>query len=292
MPRASASRFGDLAEVATAAARIVVRLEITDTVAPGQAFVPMHWGSVFASNARVGALIAAGRRPDLGSARAQVQRPCACAATSRSGTASRSPREPLELPATSYRAVSRGAGYWRYELAGEELPESWSEWADARARPARRAHRVLRRGRRPLSRRQRRGRPAPSVPVRRDREVAAVAQLARDAVRLANALRRRSPRDSRGACAEGRAREPAPSFARASRSAARRCCVRFAATSSCPSSRSARRCRRARTAARASRSSKGCSPSRPRARRRRRKLLRRAPLGCSRAPIKPCTRVE
>jgi assimilatory nitrate reductase catalytic subunit len=26
--------------------------------------------------------------------------------------------------------VSRGAGYWRYELAGEELPASWPEWAD------------------------------------------------------------------------------------------------------------------------------------------------------------------
>jgi assimilatory nitrate reductase catalytic subunit len=36
----------------------VVRLEITDTVTPGQAFVPTHWGSVFASNARVGSLIA------------------------------------------------------------------------------------------------------------------------------------------------------------------------------------------------------------------------------------------
>ena len=39
-------------------------------------------------------------------------------------------REPLALPASSYRAVSRGAGYWRYELAGEELPKSWPEWAD------------------------------------------------------------------------------------------------------------------------------------------------------------------
>jgi assimilatory nitrate reductase catalytic subunit len=24
-----------------------------------------------------------------------------------------------------------GAGYWRYELAGEHLPSSWPEWADA-----------------------------------------------------------------------------------------------------------------------------------------------------------------
>jgi assimilatory nitrate reductase catalytic subunit len=26
--------------------------------------------------------------------------------------------------------MSRGLGYWRYELAGEELPASWPEWAD------------------------------------------------------------------------------------------------------------------------------------------------------------------
>ena len=26
--------------------------------------------------------------------------------------------------------LSRGAGYWRYELAGEEVPASWAEWAD------------------------------------------------------------------------------------------------------------------------------------------------------------------
>jgi assimilatory nitrate reductase catalytic subunit len=39
-------------------------------------------------------------------------------------------RAPLGLPATSYCAVSRGAGYWRYELAGEELPASWPTWAD------------------------------------------------------------------------------------------------------------------------------------------------------------------
>ena len=39
-------------------------------------------------------------------------------------------RAPLGLPATSYCAVSRGAGYWRYELAGEEVPASWPTWAD------------------------------------------------------------------------------------------------------------------------------------------------------------------
>jgi assimilatory nitrate reductase catalytic subunit len=72
--------FGDLVEVATALARIVVRLEIADAVAPGNAFVPMHWGSPFASQA-----------PSTRCRGSPSSRPPlrACAATSRSGTASR-----------------------------------------------------------------------------------------------------------------------------------------------------------------------------------------------------------
>jgi assimilatory nitrate reductase catalytic subunit len=128
-----AARFGlalgDLAQVASAAASIVVRVEITDAVTPGQAFVPMHWGGVFASNARVCSLIPAAvdaisGQPELKAAPVRVRRYLpkwyGFALT----------RAPLELPATSYRAVSRGSGCWRYELAGDELPASWPTWAD------------------------------------------------------------------------------------------------------------------------------------------------------------------
>jgi hypothetical protein len=122
-------------------------------------------------------------------------------------------REPLSLPPTAYRAVSRGAGYWRYELAGEDLPSSWPDWADAVlgprvARTSRCAHRVFRRREWALSRCQRRGRSAPSLLVRRDREVIAVANLARDVVWV-EARRRRSPRDSCGPRAERRPRDRA-----------------------------------------------------------------------------------
>jgi len=121
--------FGDLVEVATPVGRIVVRLEITDSVTPGQAFVPMHWGSVFASNARVCALIPSAVDPVSG----QPELKCAPARVRRYepqwyGFALS--RAPLELPAVSYRAMSRGAGYWRYEIAGDELPASWPDWAD------------------------------------------------------------------------------------------------------------------------------------------------------------------
>jgi assimilatory nitrate reductase catalytic subunit len=122
--------FGDLVEVATATGRIVVRLEITDTVTPGHAFVPMHWGSVFASDARVCALISSAVDPISG----QPELKCAPARVRRYepkwyGFALA--RAPLDLPPVSYRAMSRGAGYWRYELAGDEVPASWPQWADA-----------------------------------------------------------------------------------------------------------------------------------------------------------------
>src|SRR5262249_24873896 len=39
-------------------------------------------------------------------------------------------REPLAIKGCAYLARARGQGYWRYELAGERMPESWPEWAD------------------------------------------------------------------------------------------------------------------------------------------------------------------
>ncbi len=128
-----AARFGlalgDLAEVESPAARIVVRVEITVTVAPGEVFVPMHWGSVFASDARVGALIASAvdpisEQPELKAAPVRVRR------YEPKWYGFALSRAPLDVPPHSYRAMARGSGYWRYELAGEELPSSWPEWAD------------------------------------------------------------------------------------------------------------------------------------------------------------------
>jgi assimilatory nitrate reductase catalytic subunit len=89
----------------------------------------MHWGSAFASNARVGALIAPAVDPVSG----QPELKCAPVRVrpyEPKWYGFALAREPLSLPESAYRAVSRGAGYWRYELAGDELPASWPEWAD------------------------------------------------------------------------------------------------------------------------------------------------------------------
>ena len=40
-------------------------------------------------------------------------------------------REPLAPAGCSYLVRAEGQGYWRYELAGEQVPVSWSAWSDA-----------------------------------------------------------------------------------------------------------------------------------------------------------------
>jgi assimilatory nitrate reductase catalytic subunit len=129
-----AARFdltaGDLVAIESATARIVARAALTDAITPGHVFVPMHWGSVFASNARVGTLIASAVDPVSG----QPELKCSPVRLRRFDAqwyAFVLARERCAVPPASYRAVARGAGYWRYELAGESLPASWPEWADA-----------------------------------------------------------------------------------------------------------------------------------------------------------------
>jgi assimilatory nitrate reductase catalytic subunit len=129
-----ATRFGvsagDLVEVFSAAARIVVRADVGDSVAPGHVFVPMHWSAQFASDARVGALIASAAdpvsgQPELKHTAVSIRR------YELSWHAFALSREPLAIDGCAYLARARGQGYWRYELAGERMPESWPEWADA-----------------------------------------------------------------------------------------------------------------------------------------------------------------
>jgi assimilatory nitrate reductase catalytic subunit len=128
-----AKRFGlttgDLADVRSAIGHVVVRLEISDAVVPGQIFAPMHWSDRFATLARVGAVIPSAPDPVSG----QPELKHAPVKLTRYAPAwygfvlSRVPLAPADC---SYVARAQGQGYWRYELAGEQLPSSWSAWAD------------------------------------------------------------------------------------------------------------------------------------------------------------------
>jgi assimilatory nitrate reductase catalytic subunit len=120
---------GDLAEIGTASARVLARVEVTADVQSGTVFVPMHWSSQFASNAGVGSLIAAvtdpvSGQPELKHTPVSVRR----YAPAWYGFALA--RTPFAAPDCSYVARAKGRGYWRYELAGEWLPASWPDWAE------------------------------------------------------------------------------------------------------------------------------------------------------------------
>ena len=121
---------GDLAEVSAQGERVLARVEVTTDVRAGTLFMPMHWSNQFASSARVGALIAAvtdpvSGQPELKHTPVRVRR----YAPAWYGFALL--REPLEPRDCTYLARVRGHGFWRYELAGEQLPASWPEWANA-----------------------------------------------------------------------------------------------------------------------------------------------------------------
>jgi assimilatory nitrate reductase catalytic subunit len=129
-----AKRFGlttgDLADVRSAIGRIVVRVEISDAVVPGQVFAPMHWSDQFASLARVGAMIPAA--PDPISGQPELKHaPVNLRRYSPAWYGFVLSREPLAPAGCSYLVRTQGQGYWRYELAGEQVPVSWSAWSDA-----------------------------------------------------------------------------------------------------------------------------------------------------------------
>ena len=121
----------DLVQLCGRSGRLIARVEITDDVRTGDVFAPMHWSSQFASSARVGALIESvtdpiSGQPELKYAPVSLRRyqPAWYGfALSRTSL--------LVADDCSYLARAKGQDCWRFELAGETLPESWPAWARA-----------------------------------------------------------------------------------------------------------------------------------------------------------------
>ena len=118
---------GGLAMLTSRHGSMLARVQVSEDQRPGSVFVPMHWNDAFAKSARVDALVAPITDPISGQpeskhtpVRVEPYRPAW------QGFALS--RERLDFADASYCACSRGAGYWRHELAGEALPENWRDW--------------------------------------------------------------------------------------------------------------------------------------------------------------------
>ncbi len=121
----------DLAIVSSPFGSVYVRVKVSDAQQRGSFFVPMHWNSIFASHARVGALIKAvtdpiSGQPELKHSVARIER---YQPLWHGFILTR--RSKLNLQYASYWARSRGTGLWRFEIAGKQGPEDWAERAHA-----------------------------------------------------------------------------------------------------------------------------------------------------------------
>jgi assimilatory nitrate reductase catalytic subunit len=121
---------GALARLSSRHGTMLARVQVSADQRPGSVFVPMHWNDMFAKAARVDALVAPITDPISGQPESK-HTPVNVQPYQAAWQGFVLSRERLEFAAASYCAVSRGAGYWRHEIAGETLPENWRDWVQA-----------------------------------------------------------------------------------------------------------------------------------------------------------------
>ncbi|MGQ0564346.1 MAG: molybdopterin-dependent oxidoreductase [Gemmobacter sp.] len=130
---ADAARLGlapaTLAEVTSPQGRAILRVMISDHVAPGHPFAPMHWTNETAPSGRVDALVAATTDPVSGQpaskSSAVAIRPFAAGWYGFAVS-----RDDLHLDC-DYWVKAPVAGGVQAELAGAASPADWSDWAGA-----------------------------------------------------------------------------------------------------------------------------------------------------------------
>ena len=117
----------DLVELSNPLGRTILRALITDAVAPGQVFAPMHWTAETASAARIDSLVPALVDPVSGqpdSKAAPVAARVFPAAWFGFAVSSGAVN-----PQSDYWARARVQGGWRLEMAGLVLPSDWVTYA-------------------------------------------------------------------------------------------------------------------------------------------------------------------
>jgi assimilatory nitrate reductase catalytic subunit len=119
----------ELAMVRSLSGTAILRVMISDTVAQGHPFAPMHWTGQTAPTGRIDALVAA------------VVDPISGQPASKSSPVSIAPYRPVWYgyaisaaditPPCRYWAKAAIVGGFQYELAGSDRPDDWGAWATA-----------------------------------------------------------------------------------------------------------------------------------------------------------------
>lgn len=129
-----AERYGlsahGLASIESAWGKMLARVMITEAQPQGSVFVPMHWTAQYASQGRVGALV----NPVIDPVSKQPESkhtPVCIQSYQPAWQGFILSRHELALNDAEYWVKSKGQQFFRFELAGETLPEQWPEWAKA-----------------------------------------------------------------------------------------------------------------------------------------------------------------
>lgn len=113
-----ASRWGDM----------LARVDITVSQQPGSLFVPMHWTEQLSSRGRVGALVNPVVDPLSGQPESK-QTPVRIEAWQPRWQALVLSRQALEIGGAEYQIKVKGAGFWRYQLAGQSEITDLQGWS-------------------------------------------------------------------------------------------------------------------------------------------------------------------
>ena len=121
---------GALVRVRSRRGELLLRARLDAGQRPGSVFIPMHWSEQFSSLASVDQLVSPLTDPVSGQPEFKYTPVCITPCVTRWHGFILSRRR-LQLPRDHYWACARGAGFWRYELAGSERTGDWAVTARA-----------------------------------------------------------------------------------------------------------------------------------------------------------------
>ncbi|MEH2564046.1 nitrate reductase [Bradyrhizobium sp. AZCC 2289] len=124
---------GALARLSSPWGQMVARVTVTAEQRRGCVFVPMHWNGEYAGDGLINALVNPATDPMSGQPESK-HTPVKAEPDLPKWHAFILSRHAIERPQTGYWVSGRAGNCWRMELAMEERPASWRDWARAQLR--------------------------------------------------------------------------------------------------------------------------------------------------------------
>ena len=121
-------QHGALARLRSPWGTALARIRVTESQRPGSVFMPMHWNDRFARQGLANALVNPVVDPVSGEPESK-HTPVTVEPFQARWHGFLIAQRPIDIADANWCVAVPGDGCWLYELAGEVLPESWTNWA-------------------------------------------------------------------------------------------------------------------------------------------------------------------